>query len=178
MNKSIEEMKEELEKLKKECIENNNKINELLQDSAVKKYNELVCQSHRLEEAIKDLEYSSKVKEMIECEHVFVCVDSGRTYDYEGRSYPSYQCIKCGLTNYYYVNDFPEKSLTPIKERMESIYLYEKKHQGFLLGKGVVDVNNAKEEFRLLKAYYRDKNEKEILKMLQNRLYGEGRVRK
>lgn len=119
VEKEYNEIIEQREKLIKEIVS-------LEENEMVEKYCKLKKQNENLYRKQLTLYKQIKNKEYDSCEHILVC--SKIEYDtYEGRTYRSCGCIKCGLDNS--VLDYERKWLPTQKEIMYD-YLLDKPLKG------------------------------------------------
>lgn len=92
----MSDLKEKYEELKAQRIRIIDELKALREDKKVKRYIELQEQNETLYNRQLDLSKEIKKEEYSSCEHVLVY--SEIDYDrYEGRTYKSCGCIKCGL---------------------------------------------------------------------------------
>ena len=92
----MSDLKEKCEELKDQRIRIIDELKVLREDGKVKRYIELQEQNETLYNRQLDLSKEIKKEEYSSCEHVLVY--SEIDYDrYEGRTYKSCGCIKCGL---------------------------------------------------------------------------------
>ena len=96
-------MKEEvlLEKIIDERNLVNKRLEELKEDSKVKRYIELTKELIKLDQQYNDVEYQSIINTCSTCNHLFAISETVVDY-FEGRSYHHYGCLKCGVDTHLY----------------------------------------------------------------------------
>lgn len=158
LKQEYDEVTEEREKI----IE---KIRQLEESEILKEYFELTKQNESLYNKQLSLYKDIKYEEYDSCEHILV--DSKKDYDrWEGRTYRSKGCIKCGLDNS--ILDMDEKFLSPYGKIMYS-YL-RKKHLFGIETNIACDLELAKAIYSKIKQAHPDIDDETAIKYLENAL--------
>ena len=85
----------EIEKERNEVCK---KLRAILKDKNVQTYIKLDKECDKLNEDLKEAYKALLMEKYRKCEHVLVCCSSTCEYEYGGKSYSYYGCIKCGLS--------------------------------------------------------------------------------
>ena len=101
----MEDLINEFEKIKSEYYEVDNEKNHLEEYKVIKKYLLICSKRDLLLGKYNELEKKVRIEKYKKCKHVLV--ETYYDYDsYEGRSYHYYGCIKCGLDESVWIDNF------------------------------------------------------------------------
>jgi len=94
----LEAVKKEYEKIKNQIEQNRQIISDLEEDENIKKYIDIKNKIDKLEDNFITISLEYQVKQMDECNHIYVktCVDNFFDYHRTDKT-EHYYCIKCGL---------------------------------------------------------------------------------
>lgn len=152
-------MIKELERIKKEHTEINDKLKELKENEFVKKYIELNSRRIELEIDFKRLSFEHEVQKLESCNHIFINGHVSRYFDGHRYCTDEYKyCVKCGLDSKYLEED--ERFLTELQREM--IYIYRRNNKG-IYWDHECDPKVASEIFKKIKTSFPEAPDKELL---------------
>ena len=160
----LKELKQQYENLSVERDKTKDKMRELENINIIVEYNQLCKKLRSLENMLLDCNRNLKFEEYSNCQHILVCTKY--EYDgYEGRTYRSYGCIKCGLDESIY-----DESREILNHEDQIKYDYLKQRYPKLGGQHLdilCDVSLAQLIYSKIKEEYPNLNDKQLIKLFK-----------
>lgn len=159
-------LEEEYQKSLNDYFEADDAVKKMEQYKVIKKYFELVKKRKELDKKETEL-YKKRLRIRYEnCNHILVESHTDVIYDYEGRSYHYYGCIKCGLDEAVRERDYGcnREEITMLELMKEyDIYRIDGIRTGICC-----DLYEARDLYEDLKEKYPDADDEEMAEIFKN----------